>query len=180
MEMPSSTATEPPGSQEASTPMTIPFPVIFGSGLLLEFPSLRRPACKLVLDPPVHLEDLLVSGCCCCLLDLKWLCLCKCQRAQVLLFVSREQVFSALESVTWLEENKSRFNRQLTQTGLVHLFFFLSSSIHPSIHPSSTTYPGSGRRGSSLSSEAQPPLSPATPSSSSRAIPRRSQARPET
>nr|XP_061788534.1 major intrinsically disordered Notch2-binding receptor 1-like isoform X1 [Nerophis lumbriciformis] len=50
------------------------------------------------------------------------------------------------------------------------------NSIHPSIHPSSSAYPRSGRGGSSLSREAQTSLSPATSSSSSRGIPRRSQA----
>ncbi|TWW71201.1 hypothetical protein D4764_17G0006840 [Takifugu flavidus] len=50
----------------------------------------------------------------------------------------------------------------------------------PSIHPSSTAYPGSGRGGSSLRREAQTSLSPATSSSSSGGIPRRSQASQET
>ena len=49
----------------------------------------------------------------------------------------------------------------------------------PSIHLLSA-YPGSGRGGSSLSREAQTSLSPATTSSSSWGIPRRSQASQET
>uniref|UniRef100_A0A8C6MGA4 Ig-like domain-containing protein n=1 Tax=Nothobranchius furzeri TaxID=105023 RepID=A0A8C6MGA4_NOTFU len=46
-----------------------------------------------------------------------------------------------------------------------------------SIHPFSSVYPESGRRGSSLSPEAQTSLSPATWASSSGGIPRRSLAR---
>ncbi|TWW71182.1 hypothetical protein D4764_17G0006650 [Takifugu flavidus] len=54
------------------------------------------------------------------------------------------------------------------------------TSIHPSIHPSSTAYPGSGRGGSSLRRETQTSLSTATSSSSSGGIPRRSQSSRET
>ncbi|KAM9821533.1 dipeptidyl peptidase 2 isoform 13-T14 [Syngnathus typhle] len=46
----------------------------------------------------------------------------------------------------------------------------------PSIHPSSSAYPGSGHRGSSFKRNSQTSLSPATSSSSSRGIPRCSQA----
>ena len=50
---------------------------------------------------------------------------------------------------------------------------------HPSIHPLSTAYPKSGRRGSSFSSKPQTSLSPATLANSPWGIPRPSQAREE-
>uniref|UniRef100_A0A8C4RIG9 G-protein coupled receptors family 1 profile domain-containing protein n=1 Tax=Erpetoichthys calabaricus TaxID=27687 RepID=A0A8C4RIG9_ERPCA len=57
------------------------------------------------------------------------------------------------------------------------LLEFVGQSIeYPSIHPFSSAYPRSGCGGSSLSRDAQTSLSPATSSSSSGRIPRRSQA----
>ncbi|TWW56189.1 hypothetical protein D4764_08G0001760 [Takifugu flavidus] len=63
---------------------------------------------------------------------------------------------------------------------LTFLIKKLHPSIYPSIHPFSTAYPGSGRGGSSLRREAQTSLTPATSSSSSGGIPRRSQTSRET
>ena len=57
-----------------------------------------------------------------------------------------------------------------------HIHPPIHPSTHPSIHPSSSAYPGLGHRGSCLSRDAQTFLSLDTSSSSSRRIPRCSQA----